>query len=479
MERAVSLTHARGSFRLLTAGSRPLAGLGLAGACLATVAWLTILLAPQAGDWAWLVVALAGVAPGLMAGSIHDRGERDHPILPAHPRTRALITALMVSAAGLALAAVTVGLVSVTIPTSWEIIASRGPRAGALTSGTEATVQAARAVALAFPFVLAGAAHRLREGLAALLPHAAPTLALALGVAVGLDPDGWGFPLLLAMMLVLVVPGLRLDWGRVARRLEDALPAVQGSHHRSGLPPLARLGADRTRWLLRTGLPALALTLLGWGLCAGVATGDAQPTADTVVGLLTILLIPFPRVLAMTTILGMPPWATGSSDDPRWRAWQLLPLPLAKVEREAILGLLVLGLLFSLADLVGVVAWFTYEPPAHSIVASRGLIPANFDALLAPATAAALHLFHFRRGRRFATAGTVAVLAFAWLLAPVLAVTQVGNLGIIDLLGKDLGWFEGLGEASKAILMLAPTLAWGTAAWLAWLASTRLLWRTP
>ena len=207
-------------------------------------------------------------------------------------------------------------------------------------------------------------------------------------------------------------------------------------------------------------------------------TGGAAPGDNTVLGVLPILLVPFPRLFAMASVLGISLRATlGSGGGTQWPAWQILPASRAVIERHAIQGMLVLGLGFMLVDIAGAILWVMLNPPATAMASSPGLVPAIFGAFLAPTMAAALHIVCFRRGTKRAKGALWAILAVAWLLGPMLAANQGLCFVSVSLLGLDLPVFAALDAPARVILMLLPTLTISSAAWLAWLAATQLVWR--
>lgn len=474
MEGAVSLRHARGLVRLLSAGGGPLAGFVAAGALLAAKAWVVVLALPLAGPWLWLVLALSVGSAAAFFGLSHGWRYREHHALPVQPLRRSMLDSAVVCGIALALAAGTVLALDATAPALWEVIASQGSRGVATPSATQALWTATEAIALAFPFILLGVTVFTRHPLGGWLACVPPTLILALGAALDLPSTTAGFTALASLLIVQVTLCFRVDWDRLATRISRGLPAPGGARRRRASPSLARLHADLVRWLLLHGLVALALTLLGWSL---LARTEPLPN-DTFLGILPIFLIPFPRFFAMASILGLPLWALAPTGDGHWPAWQLLPVSRAAVEQHAIMGLLVIGLGLTLLDVAGATLWLSQQAAPVPISTVSGLVPAFFGALMAPAAAAVFHILHFRHGRRGAWATLWAIMLGALLFLPVLIATDGFCFVPINVLGLQVAKLEALGAASRGVLLLSPSLAIAAAAWLAWLASTKLLWRS-
>ncbi len=212
-------------------------------------------------------------------------------------------------------------------------------------------------------------------------------------------------------------------------------------------------------------------------LNTGVLTGGGNPTADFLPGMLVHLLIPYPRVFVMMTVLGMPVWAMISSHDPRWNAWQLLPVGRVTIERRAIRGLLLLGLVFAVLDLTGAVATLALRPPTHWFAPPSGLQPAIFGMLLTPIAAAASHVLFLRRGERGATPTALALLTGAWLVGYLLIATNGLATVALGVTGLDLRQLGTLSDPAVVIILLFPSLVIAAVAWMAWLVGTQLVWR--
>jgi hypothetical protein len=184
--------------------------------------------------------------------------------------------------------------------------------------------------------------------------------------------------------------------------------AHAGALHRPALPARARLRADLLHGFILVGLPAATLSSACW-LAMGMLGLELDGGTASFILILVALLT---QVLALT----LWPWLPREQASQGWEAHNLLPLTSARIERAAIVHLVVMIVLFVLADTATLWLMATWlDAPLTEILDDVGLLA----PLLPPMAWLVTFTWRFHKGRHhpasFAIAGVV--FWFAWLMA--------------------------------------------------------------
>jgi hypothetical protein len=389
----VSLVHARGVLGQISSGR--VAWLSLLAVVVAYALMLTFIASTWQLGWRWstLLVMVAAAQLSVLRLGLETPRRADRPLLPVRETPRTLVDATLPWA--MASLVAVLALLAVTSADGSEAVGGRGRALGL--------------VALCYPFAVALQSSRARDRDSGMVFLAAPAAGLVAAVAFGWTDTLAGELATAAALLALVLATLRSrppSW--MAHALRGPSVAHAGALHRPALPARARLRADLLHGFILVGLPAATLSSACW-LAMGMLGLELDGGTASFILILVALLT---QVLALT----LWPWLPREQASQGWEAHNLLPLTSARIERAAIVHLVVMIVLFVLADTATLWLMATWlDAPLTEILDDVGLLA----PLLPPMAWLVTFTWRFHKGRHhpasFAIAGVV--FWFAWLMA--------------------------------------------------------------